>query len=130
MSRIAAAFAGALVLLTGCTSITVVTSTRPHLDVQVLGFSGCPNTPELLSRVKHAAITGGFSEQIVYVDLAKLPETDPLRAWPAPTVLVDGRDLLGMTKPSGSALGCRIYADGLPSVDFIAKRFSQPHRSH
>ena len=128
MIRLLASFAGMLVWLTGCTS-TDVTSARPHLDVQVLGFSGCPNTPELLSRVKHAAVTAGFSEQIFYVDLAELPETDPLRAWPAPTVLVDGRDLLGMTKPAGSALGCRIYADGLPDVAFIAQRFSQPHVS-
>jgi hypothetical protein len=129
MSRLSASFAGVLLLLTGCTSTPVV-SARPHLDVQVLGFSGCPNTPELLSRVKHAAVVAGFSEQIVYVDLARLPETDSLRAWPAPTVLVDGRDLLGMAKPAGSALGCRIYADGLPSVDFIANRFTQPHASH
>ena len=80
MSRLQVILTGVLVWLTGCTSTSAI-SVRGHLDVQVLGFSGCPNTPEMLSRVKHAAITAGFDEQIVYIDLAALPEGVG-EAWP------------------------------------------------
>lgn len=37
------------------------------------------------------------------------------RGWPAPTVLVDGKDLSGMSEPQGVAMACRTYEGGTPS---------------
>ena len=117
---------GVLVSLAGCTS-TPSFAPRPYLDVEVLGMSACPSTPVMVSRVKQAAVQAGFAEQIRYVDLEQLPPEDPRRAWPAPTVLVDGRDLMGITRPSGHALSCQVWPDGVPSVDDLASRLRAPH---
>jgi hypothetical protein len=93
---------------------------RPQaMKVEVLGFEGCPNTPQTRANVEKAVASLGVVANVVYVDQMKLPENDRRRGWPTPTVLIDGRDLFGMPEPQGSAMGCRMYAGGAPSEDEI-----------
>ncbi len=107
-------------LLTSCNT--------PHVEpdrissIQVLGFSGCPSTPELLYRVKLATIQSGINATVVYLDQHDLAQSDVRRGYPAPTVLVDGHDLYGLPAPTAIAAGCRLYAAGLPTTESITDR--------
>lgn len=95
--------------------------------IEVLGFTGCPNTPTILANTRAAVARlgwGGPDASVAYIDQEGLPEGDTRRGWPTPTVLVDGRDLFGMPAPTGAAMGCRLYPGGAPSVDEIAERLS------
>jgi hypothetical protein len=85
------------------------------MKIEVLGFEGCPNTPQTRANVEKAVKSIGHSAKVGYVDQMKLPESDRRRGWPTPTVLVDGRDLFGMSEPKGAAMGCRMYEGGAPS---------------
>ena len=82
--------------------------------VEFLGFPGCPNTPELRNNLR-AALADLGSPEFLDTDQSALPESDPRRGWPAPTILVDGRDLFGMPAPESASMGCRMYHDGVPS---------------
>jgi len=64
----------------------------PAMKLEVLGFPGCPNTPQTKRNVEKAVASIGLAANAVYVDQEKLPENDRRRGWPTPTVLVDGRD--------------------------------------
>lgn len=90
------------------------------MNIEVLGFEGCPNTPQTKANVEKAVTSLGVAANVVYVDQMRLPENDRRRGWPTPTVLVDGRDLFGMAEPQGAAMGCRMYEGGAPSKAQIA----------
>jgi hypothetical protein len=88
------------------------------MRIEVLGFEGCPNTPQTLANVEKAVADLGLAASVEYVDQHTLGEHDRRRGWPSPTVLVDGRDLFGMLETQGSALlcmACRMYEGGAPS---------------
>lgn len=86
--------------------------------VTVYGFEGCPNTPEMLGRVREAC-ESDKRYAVEYVDVAALEEKDTRRGWPAPSVVVDGEDLFGMPRPSSAGMRCRHYPGGLPGVEDI-----------
>ena len=122
MIRVALILAGVLVWPLSCTSTPVVSSPTPPLCVEVVGFTGCPNSPELLYRVQLAAAAADGDVQVGFIDQQALDETDARRLWPAPTVLVHSADLFGTQPQEEPALGCRIYPDGLPSVAQLTAR--------
>ena len=94
-----------------------------HVEsIQVVGFSGCPNTPEMIYRTKLATIRSGIDATVVYLDQSRLPASDVRRGYPAPSVLVNGHDLFGLAPPREPAMGCRIYPDGLPGTSQIEDR--------
>lgn len=97
---------------------------EPHamknaMRIEVLGFDGCPNTPATKANVEEAVASLGIDARITYVDQMNLPEGDLRRGWPAPTVLVNGRDLFEMPAPHGSGMGCRTYPNGWPTESEI-----------
>jgi len=106
--------------LAGCGAPAAVGSgtDASRMKIELLGFDGCPNTPELRGQLR-AALGAMGRTRFEDVDLNSLPEGDPRRGWPAPTILVDGRDLFGMPAPVGGAMGCRVYPDGVPGADQI-----------
>ena len=55
-------------------------------------------------------------------DLETLAESDVRRGYPAPTILLKGRDLFGLPAPLIRAMGCRVYPGGLPSAHDLAER--------
>ena len=89
------------------------------LTIEVLGFDGCPNTRTMRANIEVAMKALGFSTQVQYVDEEALPPNDPRRGWPAPTVLVEGRDLFGLRTPTDATLSCRVYPGGAPGVEEI-----------
>src|SRR5262245_19883832 len=97
--RWASVFAGLCVAaIAGCTQPPPPPSPPPSpapshasaMKIEVLGFEGCPHTPDLLANTQSAAAAAGVA--VVYVDQHHLAEDDLRRGYPAPTILVDGRD--------------------------------------
>ncbi|MBX2850298.1 MAG: hypothetical protein KTR15_00965 [Phycisphaeraceae bacterium] len=92
--------------------------------VTLLGFEGCSLTPLMRSRAE-AAIEGmSLDAQLVVIDQNELEVEDLRRGYPAPTLLVNGRDLYGMQPPTSPAMSCRVYQgpDNVPSVADLATR--------
>jgi hypothetical protein len=89
-------------------------------SIELLGFGGCPNTRTMRSNAQEAMRVLGLSAEVSYIDQEALPANDLRRGWPAPTILVDGRDLFGLPAPSDSTPSCRMYPGGAPSVEEIA----------
>lgn len=115
-----------------------------RMEVQVLSFAECPNSPEFESRIRKAVLLleGGSGEMatgleereerphqprlvVVPIDQETLGEDDLRRGYPTPTALVNGDDLFGLPQPTSTAMGCRIYPGGLPSVEAIADRLRE-----
>jgi hypothetical protein len=112
----------ALALLSACQSTPKAQEAgRSVMNIEVLGFSDCPNTPEFLRRVRLAADQVGGA-RVLYVDQESLPQDDVRRGYPTPTALVNGRDLFGLPVPTSPSMGCRMYEGGLPDQDTIASR--------
>jgi hypothetical protein len=102
-------FIGVAFILAACGTPRV---SPPRLEL--LGFDGCPNTGELRSRLVEAV---GDSQEVVYVDLTTLPPGDRRLRWGAPTILMGGNDLFEKNPGPTAALSCRMWPEGLPSVE-------------
>lgn len=92
--------------------------------IELLGFKDCPHTAAMQASIQTAIAKLGLHATIEYVDQERLPDNDLRRCWPAPTILVNGSDLFGMKRTSSPAIGCRVYAGGLPGVEAIRQRLA------
>jgi hypothetical protein len=97
----------------------MATSCTSSKHVEFLGFEGCPNTPELRTRLTQAEP----NMRIVEVDLMGLASSDARLGWGAPTILVNGKDLFGMIAANIGSVSCRNWSSGLPSVVEIRTAF-------
>ncbi len=92
------------------------------IKIEVQYFKGCPNSPEMIRRVKESIM--GNEENIDYrevlVESNELAEEIKFRG--SPTVLINGEDIEGRAEPESAALNCRVYENGLPEVEEIRKR--------
>ena len=90
------------------------------IDIQY--FNGCPNSSEMIHRVKEAI--KGSEEKIelneVLVENNEIAEKLKFRG--SPTVLISGKDIEGREEPESASLNCRVYENGLPSVDEIREK--------
>ena len=89
------------------------------VKIEVQHFEGCPNSSEMIVRVK-AAIKE-FGNQIDYKEVLveSSEEADLVKFRGSPTVLINGIDLENMPEPKAGNLACRYYKNGLPSVERI-----------
>lgn len=92
--------------------------------VELLSFPSCPYTPAIRKSLSAALTRLRGDSDFADINLESLAETDSRRGWGAPTILVNGRDLMGMPPPTTTGLSCRAYSDGLPSEDEIGRRLS------
>jgi len=92
------------------------------LKIEIQHFRGCPNSPEMIHRVKEAI--KGSEEKIEYnevlVESNELAEKLKFRG--SPTVLINGEDIEGRNAPESASLNCRVYDNGLPSVEEIRNK--------
>lgn len=78
------------------------------MKIELLGFQGCPNTPVIRENLQTALkAVGGLT--FTDVNQEALPASDIRRGWPTPTILVNGRDLFGMSPPSDHAAVIRAW---------------------
>ncbi len=76
----------------------------------------------MIHRVKEA-IKGSeekFEYNEVLVESNELAEKLKFRG--SPTVLINGEDIEGRKEPESAALNCRVYENGLPSVEEIRNK--------
>ena len=78
--------------------------------------------PQMRENFRRAVVLLGVEIAVREIDLEDLREGDPLLRYAAPTVLVDGRDLMGLPPRSRAALSCRLYPGGLPDAETLASR--------
>ena len=93
----------------------MTTSCSSSPTIEFLGFEGCPNTPNLLERLREASPDA----EIIEVDLMTLTTGDPRLGWGAPTILVNGKDLFGDAPSHDRAVSCRNWNVGLPEIESI-----------
>jgi hypothetical protein len=98
---------------------------RSVREIELLAYPDCPHAGALRESLRAALDAAGEGVGIREVNMETLSEDDPRRGWPAPTVLVDGEDLFGMTRPPPAPRTCRVYADGLPGTEAIAARLQR-----
>lgn len=87
------------------------------MKIQLLYFTGCPNVDRARTAVREAVLAEGIDEQVEEIDVESPDAPEAVRGWGSPTILVDGSDVTGAGRSSGTA--CRLYADGAPSVEQI-----------
>lgn len=93
------------------------------VNIELLGFAGCPNTPKMRQNLSAAlAEIGDQRLRLTEIHQDALPEADLRRGYPTPTVLVNGDDLYDMPPPTSPAMGCRMYPGGVPTADELAGR--------
>lgn len=91
------------------------------MKIQLLSFEDCPNVDKARATLRQAMLETGTREPIEEIDIGREDAPAWSRAWGSPTILIDGDDVTGTTRPSGD-IGCRLYAGGAPSVDQIRER--------
>lgn len=117
----------AAVLIAGCSSHreAAATTAPPQghaMQIELLGFPDCPNTPAMRENLTAALKNLGGGLTFTDTNQEALPEHDLRRGWPTPTVLVNGADLFGMAPPTAPSMGCRMYPGGVPDAATIADR--------
>ena len=89
------------------------------ITVQIQYFQGCPNSSEMIRRVKEAisGIENGVGYQEILIETNELAEKIKFRG--SPTLLINGEDFEGREEPKEASLNCRYFQNGLPSVEDI-----------
>lgn len=89
------------------------------LKIEFQHFHGCPNSKKLMQNLKNAM--KDYEDRIVLteiiVDTQELAIKYKFRG--SPTILINGKDLEGITEPNEPSLTCRLYANDLPSTEEI-----------
>jgi hypothetical protein len=95
--------------------------------LQIQHFQGCPNSTEMIRRVKEAI--GGIKDEIKYqevlVETNELVEKIKFRG--SPTLLINGKDFEEREEPEAASLNCRYYQNGLPTSDDIKEKIKSLH---
>lgn len=91
------------------------------MKVQLLSFPGCPNVETTRQALRRALIASGLPPEFEEVDVTSSATPESLKAWGSPTILVDGRDVVG-SEPTGSCwrlYGPRGQTRGVPPEALI-----------
>ena len=102
--------------------IDEVLKMNKKIKIEVQYFNGCPNSTEMINRVREA-INGKENEieyEEILVEENELAEKIKFRG--SPTVLINGEDIEGREEPESASLNCRVYENGLPSIDEIREK--------
>lgn len=116
---------GSILLMSACQSRPKVLVRDGCLGgsvrIELLAFPGCPMAADLRGELTRATDRHGLTFR--EVDQTSLNAADPRLAFPAPTILVDGRDLFPAQTMHDRAEGlrCRSYPGGLPDSSAISE---------
>lgn len=93
------------------------------MKIQLLHFEGCPNVDAAREAIRAALAAEKIDVPVEEIDVERADAPEWARGWGSPTILVDGQDVTGQERSSGSSC-CRLYADGAPSIESIRARIS------
>lgn len=94
------------------------------MTVQLLHFEGCPNVDAARTALREALAFEKVDVRVEEIDVEGTDAPEWARGWGSPTILIDGQDVMGQTRSSGSSC-CRLYADGAPSTEAIRARVAK-----
>jgi hypothetical protein len=80
------------------------------MKVQFLSFPDCPNRAVAKSRLTKVLADLRLPVEVEEIDTALPATPEHLKGWPSPTILINGKDIEGLTP--GTCESCRRYADG------------------
>jgi hypothetical protein len=94
-------------------------------NIKIQYFTGCPNSLEMIHRVKAAilAMEDIVDYEEVLIETNELAEKMKFRG--SPTLLINNRDYEEQPEPIQVSLSCRFYPNGLPSVQEIKRRIKE-----
>lgn len=101
--------------------------------VELIYFRECPNISLARARLLQAFAAVGITPQWQEWERNDPSSPTHARAHGSPTILVNGRDVMGMEPSNDSAGACRVYTrassaiDGAPNVAAIAAALRKPH---
>ena len=89
------------------------------ITLEIQYFRGCPNSNELIERVKTAIQE--FDSKIIYFETLVEDNltAEKVKFRGSPTLLIDGKDFEDLSEPVQSNLSCRFYPNGLPTIQEI-----------
>ena len=97
------------------------------IKIELQHFTGCPNAPVLIERVKAAMKDfDNIDYKEVLVDSNQKAEGVKFRG--SPTLLINGEDFENQPEPESPALSCGYYINGLPGVEEIKNKIIQAER--
>src|SRR3989304_1809105 len=97
------------------------------IKIELQHFTGCPNAPVLIERVKAAMKDfDNIDYKEVLVDSNQKAEGVKFRG--SPTLLINGEDFENQLEPESPALSCRYYINGLPGVEEIKNKIIKAER--
>jgi hypothetical protein len=89
--------------------------------IELQHFHGCPNAPILITSVKEA-IKDLLNIKFMEVIIDSNEKAKQFKFRGSPTLLIDGKDFEDREEPNFPNLSCRVYQNGLPSVNEIRNR--------
>lgn len=92
------------------------------MRVQLLYFDECPNVDRARAALRDAMAAEHVDLAVEEIDVESPDAPDFARGWGSPTILIDGADVTGADRSTGSA--CRLYKDGAPSIELIRGRLA------
>ncbi len=91
------------------------------VNVVVQYFRGCPNSDEMIRRVRSAINgLGNVNYEEVLVETEELAKRYNFRG--SPTLLINNADFEGLSAPPIPSLSCRFYPKGLPTIEQIREK--------
>jgi hypothetical protein len=99
------------------------------MKIEFLEMDGCPNVSAMWASLQQAIEKLGGKYTPERIDIISLSGKEDRRAgYGSPTILVNGKDLLGSPLPDNSNPSCRYYPGGVPGSEEITSRLKDFER--
>ena len=95
---------------------------RKKIKIELQYFEGCPNSDLLKSNTRKAV--NYFEEFIDYKErlITSSKEASRIKFRGSPTLLINNIDFENREEPQTGGLNCRVYFEGIPSIEQIMER--------
>jgi hypothetical protein len=106
------------------------------MKVEVLYFSGCPNHPLAVSRMREILQQENVTAEMIEIEVRDPATAGVMKFLGSPTIRIDGRDVeLSARSAQGYGLTCRTYVvdghrDGVPPMEWIRAALMEAKQSN
>lgn len=96
-----------------------------RIQIDILGFDGCPNVPSTIELVESLVASEGADAKISLINVDSIEDAERLRFLGSPTVQVSGIDIEPSRQGEGQfSYSCRVYwtndgGQGVPPESLI-----------
>jgi hypothetical protein len=106
------------------------------MKVEVLYFSGCPNHPVAVDRVREILQQENVTAEMIEIQVRDAATADAMKFLGSPTIRIDGHDIeLAARSAKAFGLTCRTYMvdghrDGVPPMEWIRAALIEAKQSN